>query len=148
MRTLPFLEESGYDIPLIQCHNQNGGLSYSCCYILSIFVSGFGTITSLTQKIHNDYSYVNITHLMKTVLTCHWHVTDVQIQCVQKRVAYSYEHQCNRTNKMHDLLSVMIMINSLYIFRAPICSSSRGTVYTTTGIFCACYVDWLLAELG
>jgi hypothetical protein len=33
------------------------------------------------------------------------------------------------------------MINSLYMFWAPICSSSEGTVYTTVGIFCACYVS-------
>jgi hypothetical protein len=32
------------------------------------------------------------------------------------------------------------------MFRALICSSSWGTVYTTTGIFCAYDVDWLLAE--
>jgi hypothetical protein len=39
------------------------------------------------------------------------------------------------------------MINSLYIFWAPVCSSSGGTVYTTISIFCACYVSWLLAGL-
>ena len=43
MSTMPFLEESGYDIVLIQCHNENGGLSYSCCHVLSIFVSAFGS---------------------------------------------------------------------------------------------------------
>jgi hypothetical protein len=31
------------------------------------------------------------------------------------------------------------------MFRALICSSSGGTVYTTIGIFCACYVGQLLA---
>jgi hypothetical protein len=37
-----------------------------------------------------------------------------------------------------------IMINSLYMFQAPICSSSGGTVYATICIFRACYVNWLL----
>jgi hypothetical protein len=32
------------------------------------------------------------------------------------------------------------------MFRAVICSSSGGTVYTTTGIFCVYYVDWMLAQ--
>jgi hypothetical protein len=40
-----------------------------------------------------------------------------------------------------------ITINSLYIFRALICSSSGVTVCTTTGIFCEYYVGWLLAGL-
>jgi hypothetical protein len=31
-----------------------------------------------------------------------------------------------------------ITINSLYMFRALICSSSGGAVYTTIGIFCVC----------
>jgi hypothetical protein len=56
-------------------------------------------------------------------------------------------YRCNRINKMHCLLSV-IMINSLYMFRAPVCSSSGGTVYTTIGIFCVYYVSWLLVGLG
>jgi hypothetical protein len=39
-------------------------------------------------------------------------------------------------------------VNSLYMFQALICSSSRGTVYTAIGIFWACYVGWLLAGLA
>jgi hypothetical protein len=38
-----------------------------------------------------------------------------------------------------------IGINSLYMFQALTCSSSEVTVYTTTGMFCAYYVRWLLA---
>jgi hypothetical protein len=33
------------------------------------------------------------------------------------------------------------------MFRALICLSSRGTLYTTIGILCAYYVGWLLAGL-
>jgi hypothetical protein len=40
-----------------------------------------------------------------------------------------------------------ITINSLYMFRALISSSSGGTVYTAIGIFCAYYVGWLVAGL-
>jgi hypothetical protein len=40
-----------------------------------------------------------------------------------------------------------ITINSLYMFRALVCSSSGGTVYTAIGIFCVYYVGWLLAGL-
>jgi hypothetical protein len=36
------------------------------------------------------------------------------------------------------------MINSQYMFRAPICSSSGGIVYTAFGIYGACYVGWRL----
>jgi hypothetical protein len=39
-----------------------------------------------------------------------------------------------------------ISINSLYMFRALFCSSSGGTVCTTTGIFCAYYVGWQLVR--
>jgi hypothetical protein len=39
-----------------------------------------------------------------------------------------------------------IAINSLYMFRALICSSLGGTVYTIVGIFCVCYVGWLLVD--
>jgi hypothetical protein len=39
-----------------------------------------------------------------------------------------------------------IIINSLYMFRTLICSSSGGTVYTIIGIFCVYYVGWLLAH--
>jgi hypothetical protein len=35
-----------------------------------------------------------------------------------------------------------IMINSLYMFQAPICSSSGGTVYTTIGIFCVYFCTY------
>jgi hypothetical protein len=40
-----------------------------------------------------------------------------------------------------------ITINSLYMFKALICSTSGGNVYTTNGIFCAYYEGWLLAGL-
>jgi hypothetical protein len=40
-----------------------------------------------------------------------------------------------------------ITINSLYMFRAVIFSSSGGTVYTTIVIFCVYYIEWLPAEL-
>jgi hypothetical protein len=39
------------------------------------------------------------------------------------------------------------MINSLYMFREPIGSSSGGTEYTTIGMYGACYVGWLLTGL-
>jgi hypothetical protein len=38
-----------------------------------------------------------------------------------------------------------ITINSLFMFPAPICTSSGGTVYTAIGTFCVYYVSWLLA---
>jgi hypothetical protein len=37
-----------------------------------------------------------------------------------------------------------ITINSRYMFPAPVCSSSGGAVYTANGIFCVCYVSWLV----
>jgi hypothetical protein len=40
------------------------------------------------------------------------------------------------------------MINSLYILRAPIRSSSGATVYTTIGIFCACYIGWQSVDIN
>jgi hypothetical protein len=40
-----------------------------------------------------------------------------------------------------------ITINILYMLRKLICSSSGGTAYEKIGIFCADYVDWLLAGL-
>jgi hypothetical protein len=33
------------------------------------------------------------------------------------------------------------------MFQAHICSSSGGTAHTAIGIFCACYVGWLLTRL-
>jgi hypothetical protein len=39
------------------------------------------------------------------------------------------------------------MVNSFYVIRALICSSSGGTVPTKFDLFCACYVCWLLAGL-
>jgi hypothetical protein len=59
-------------------------------------------------------------------------------QCI---VMYQY----SSTNMMYCLLSVYY--NSLYMFQALICSSSGSTVYTAIGIFCPCYVIWLLAGL-
>jgi hypothetical protein len=44
-------------------------------------------------------------------------------------------YQCDRTKKCTICL-LFIMIINLYMFRAPIYSSSGGTVYTTIGIFC------------
>jgi hypothetical protein len=61
-------------------------------------------------------------------------------------LTYIIINQYNRANKTCCLLSVMI--NSLYLFQALICSSPGGNVYTTICIFCVYYVRRLLAGLG
>jgi hypothetical protein len=47
----------------------------------------------------------------------------------------------------YTVCSQFITVNSLYMFPALICSSSRGTVYTVGIPYFACYVGWLLAGL-
>jgi hypothetical protein len=43
--------------------------------------------------------------------------------------------------------SSRLRVNSLYMFRSLICSSSGGAVCTAIGIFCAYCAGWLQAGL-
>jgi hypothetical protein len=52
--------------------------------------------------------------------------------------------QYNRTNRTHCCVQ-FVTVNSLYMLCALICWSSGGTVCTAVGMFCVCYVGWLLA---
>jgi hypothetical protein len=62
------------------------------------------------------------------------------------QLSHKISHYCISisTDTMHCLLSVIFRQITSTCSKQAYCSSSGGTIYTAIGIFCVCYVGWLL----
>jgi hypothetical protein len=139
------------------------------CYTFASFLSSplFSPTSFLCQSDHNSFSPF-VHHLFPPfhinclgVCTCNWviywgpwHLSlsvvywHLSISVICWQLLYCLNEILSTISTTgptsYTIYFQFITINSLYMFRALIYSSSGGAVCTTIGIFCAYYVGWQL----
>jgi hypothetical protein len=149
-----FLHSSG--ISLIFCKNIiRISLFYSVCYRFFSFFElpgdeSLGIKTCSIVELHS-FNRVVFDWCVLFLFVCeHCNTTGWLKICLSLTVLnwFPFNHHISIIGPTRCTICFhFITINSLYMFRALICSSSVGTVYTTIGIFCAYYFGWLLTTI-